>query len=1124
MRRELSLWLFFCMWMGMVGMYAQQETYSLTIDDAPLEVVFEEIRDVTGYKVLFMNSEIDLQKKMSLDLKDVSLEQLLNEVFRNTPVSYEVIGQQVILKTQQDQALSTTSVVANNKTNSDAIQKEVHGTVKDQDGFPLSQVMIKNLSNGQLVFTDFDGLFMAMGAEGEVLEFSYVGLETRRITVDTNDQLEVILKKPINSLDEVVITALGLERFSRSLGYSVTEVEGEEFTRARETNVANSLAGRVAGVNVSNTVTGPAGTTRVLIRGNTSLTGDNQPLYVVDGIPIDNTNQGSAGMWGGVDGGDGIGNLNPDDIESMSVLKGNTAAALYGSRAANGVIIITTTRGNYDHGLTIELNSNYVFEEAINHLDPQRLYGHGLQGRKPQTQQQAWDSGEYSWGALLDGSDVIQFDGNYRPYSDVGSNFDRFYRTGNTFTNTLAFSGGNTQLGYRFAMSNLENESIIPNSGMRRRNFSVNVHGKGMNDRLHLQASGQYILQDVWNNPALADSPQNANYTIWQLPVTINAEDLKGDPDKLGARIDNGHELLPSSSIWFQNPYWATYQQERDYSRNRVIGSVNLEYEINDWVYLRARGGIDQWNRLATSVNPTGTGFAPNGGISESQRRHQETNFDLMLGSRHQFENGWAYDFFIGGNKMKTETRTTQASASNFALPFFHSLSNGLSNSGSSAFLQWGTNSIYGQLEVSYDDWLFFTGSGRNDWFSTLNGRDIFYPSFGLSAVVSEIWDLGTSIDYLKLRGSWAQVGGATRPYVLNQNYALGTAHLGVPQGGLLGDAIAGATINNSELQPLLVTELELGFTMQFFRDRLGIDMAFYNKQTTDDILNATISQTSGYSDVIVNVGKVSNVGIEMLLYGSPIRRNDFSWDVSFNMSYNQSKVISLMDDAVNNEVLVIDRSRSLIAWVQHVEGLPYGQISGFKYLRDANGEIVLDDNGLPLRDLEQGIVPFGSGVHPFVAGIQNNFSYKSWTLGFLIDTKQGGIMHSGTNSQLYRRGVHKNTLIGRESGLGPIPPERVSQYYTHIYNNITEEFIYDAGFVKFRELTLTYDLPSKYLENIFLHKVSASIVGRNLWVIHSEIENVDPESTYHAGNGQGLEFLSLPQTRSYGFNLNLQF
>ncbi|WP_418603308.1 SusC/RagA family TonB-linked outer membrane protein [Hwangdonia sp.] len=1010
----------------------------------------------------------------------------------------------------------------------------ITGTITDKNGAPLpgANVLAKGTSVG--VVSNFDGDYTIKVPDGvTALVVSFIGFAEQEINIDGRTEINITLLESAEGLNEVVVTALGIKRSKRSLAYSITKIDGDDFTENRETNVAYGLAGKVAGVNVTKPASGPGGTARVLIRGNSSLTGNNQPLYVIDGIPIDNTNRGSAGEWGGSDGGDGIGNINPDDIETMSVLKGNSAAALYGSQASNGVILITTKKGKTNQGLQVEVNSNYVFEEAINHLDPQTEYGSGLLGQKPATQAEAWDAGEFSWGAKLDGSSVIQFDGVSRPYSYSGNNFDKFYKTGSTFTNTIALSGGSDNIGYRFSASNMENESIMPNSGLKRQTLSVNMHGKALNDKLSFQTSAQYILQDVRNRPQLADSPWNAHYTVWQLPVTTNILDLRGDPNRLGANAEDathlygstmgqkGYELLPTSSIWMQNPYWAAYQQTNNISKNRLIASSSFQYEVNEWVYVKARGGIDQSDRLTEDVFPTGTGHNLNGGMNQGQYKYKQTNFDIMVGSNHEFDNGIAYDFLAGANKMRLQEDGTYAYGNNFALPFFYSIANGINNGGSSSFAKLGSHSVYGQAEISYNNWLFLTGSARNDWFSVLDGRDIFYPSVGLSAVLSDVLNLPEIFDYAKVRTSWAQVGGVgdISAYSLNQNYGLGRAQLGIPRG-----ALSGSSVRNANLNPLLVTELELGFNVQLLNNRLGVDFSYYDKKTEDDILNAGISYTSGYNSTVVNIGELSNKGVELLLTGTPVVTENFKWDVSFNMSYNKSKVISLVDPENDDERFNIGLSRARHAWVTHIEGKPFGQITGSQYLRDSNGEIALDANGLPQVDTDAGTVAFGTGVHPFNAGLQNSFKYKDWRLSFLIDMRDGAVGHSGTNQQLYRRGVHKNTLVGRETGLGGNPASEIRNYYTKIFNDIAEEFIYDAGFVKLRELSIGYNVPSKFLDKTFIRKASISAVGRNLWLIHSNVDNIDPESSYNASNAQGLDFFAMPQSTTFGFNVNLTF
>ncbi|GAB3654269.1 SusC/RagA family TonB-linked outer membrane protein [Echinicola sediminis] len=997
-------------------------------------------------------------------------------------------------------------------------QTTVKGKVSSDDGEPLPGVNILVKDTGQGSVTNIDGEYEVQASPNGVLVFSFIGYQSQEVPVQNQSIINVTLGQDEQALSEVVVTALGIEREKEALGYSVTELDGRGFTQARETNIANGLAGKVAGVNVSNIASGPAGSSRVVIRGNTSLTQSNQPLYVVDGIPIDNSNLGSAGMWGGRDQGDGIGNINPDDIESMTVLKGNTAAALYGSRASNGVILITTKSGKSKEGLRLEVNSNFVMDKAINRLDTQREYGHGLNGKKPTTLEESLAGGDTAWGGKLDGSSVIQFDGVERPYAYSGDNFERFYDVGHTFTNTIALSGGSDKMGFRFSASDLSNKGIVPNSGMDRNNFTLNAQGK-VNEKLTFQASGSYIIQNVKNPPAQGDLVSNVNYTVWSLAPNINVLDLKGDPNRLGARPDNGFEFLPAQTVWFENPYYSAYQKNNESERTRTLGSFSLNYDFTDWLFIKGRAGIDQWNRSNVNLRPYGSAQSPEGYIEQSQTKHKEINSDIMLGSNKMFDNGLEYNVLVGAASMRQERYSNSTNGYEFAIPFFDNLSNTIRRTGGADFYKKGINSAYGLAEISYKTALFLTATGRKDWFSTLNGRGIFYPSLSTSAVLSELLKMPGFMDYFKLRAAWAQVGGDTSPYVLNQTYGLGLPHNGVAQGG-----IAQGFVANAQLKPLLATEVEFGFDAQFFDSRLGIDFTLYQRKTEDDILPATISKTSGYSSAQINVGEVINKGFELLITGALVNKADFSWNTSLNMGYNKSEVLSLIDPEVEGERLQLDQNRAQTAYVHNIEGLPYGQVTGWMYLRDASGNIVHNAAGLPMRDEAAGIVPFGSGVHPFTGGLSNNFTYKNFNLGFLVDYKMGAVIFSGTNSWLYRRGMHKNTLVGRENGIGDVPASEMSAYYNEIRNKIAEQFIYDADFVKLREVTFGYQLPSTFLSKLKVRSAKISLVGRNLLLLHSKVENIDPESTYNEGNAQGMDFFQLPQSRSYGVNLNLSF
>lgn len=1012
-------------------------------------------------------------------------------------------------------------------------QRTITGTLVSADGEPLIGANVLEVGTTNGVSTDLDGNYSIAVQDNASLEFSYTGYVSQVRKVGVSNVLNCTLEEGV-ALGEVVVTALGIERQKKALGYSVTEVGGEDFTEAREVNIANALSGKIAGVNVSNIASGPAGSSRVIIRGNSSLTGNNQPLYVVDGIPIDNANLGAAGMWGGSDGGDGISSVNPDDIETISVLKGNTAAALYGSRASNGVILITTKSGSKREGVGIDLSSNFTFERIIDTYDFQTEYGAGNRGAKPSTEAEALEFGLSAWGDRLDGSSVVQFDGVSRPYSATGDNLDTYYRTGGTWTNSMSLYGGNDSYNFRFGITNLQNEGIVPNSGVDRNTFTSKVSGRFFN-RLSASISGSYSSEDVQNRPRLSDAPGNANYIVANLPPNINVGDMAG-PNGNGTN-EEGVELETDNSVFVTNPYFAAHRFETDDTRNRLIGNVTLRYDFTDWLYLQGRIGIDQYTSRRRNLTPYGTGYSPLGQLSELERRFTEVNKDFLLGVDKKFGT-FGFNAFVGGNQMAQERETIGGGGNQFSIPFLETLSNLANQSISYSISEKAINSFYGSVEVSFRDYLFVTATARQDWFSTLSniaidGEDnsILYPSVGASFIFSDAMQLPSWFTFGKIRGSWAQVGGDTDPYNLALTYGLvGQGHLGNPLG-----RIAQGRIPNANLIPLSNTEIEIGFDLRFLNNRLGIDFAYYDRQTEDDILNASVSATSGYGSQVVNVGQLSNKGIELLITASPVRKPNFQWDVSLNLAKNDSNVESLLDPdndekAGTNEAenIRVAEARSRNAYIHHLEGYPYSAIMGFQYARDASGAIMLDDNGLPMQG-DFGVL--GIGVHDITAGLNNTLTYKGLSLSFLLDMKTGGDIYSGTNRTAYGSGLHKNTLEGRETGnitladggTTKLDPADVQDYWGRL-TSITEEFVYDASFIKLRQMTLSYRLPKSLVENSPFSAISISLVGRNLGLLSSKVDNIDPEATYNNANGQGLEWFGVPQTRTFGFDLNISF
>ena len=1002
-----------------------------------------------------------------------------------------------------------------------AQERTITGTVTSaEDGLSLPgvNVVVKGTSIGTM--TNASGQYtIAVLSDAQSLEFSFVGMQTQEIVVGSSSVIDVVLQVSAEELEQVVVTALGIRKSEKSLGYSVSEVAGDNFVQAREMNIANSLVGRVAGVNVSKQNTGPAGSSRVVIRGNTSITGNNQPLYVVDGVPIDNQNLGLAGMWGGSDKGDGISSLNPDDIESLSVLKGGSAAALYGSRASNGVILITTKSGKKAKGISIEINSNYVFDQAVSYLDYQTEYGQGTNGVKPTNLAEASQSGygncnlhTQSFGGKMDGSSVIQFDGVSRPYSYAGDPMGQFYRTGSTFTNTVSILGGGENANFRVSASDLSNIGVIPNSDMRKNTFNVNTNFKL--GKVSGSVTGTYVLEDVNNFPKIADAPRNSNHVLRWWPTSVPVNVAEGDPDKLGADPVTGMELLPSYNTWGGNPYWAAYQSVNDRTKDRMLGNIRLRYDPTDWLFIQGRIGMDRYNTTLTDITPTGQGYRPTGQMALQFRQFNQTNNELIVGLDKALDMGLGINAMVGGNMMENVMDYRAQNGNDFAIPFFHSIQNTVNKSHSVSQVNEGINSVFYSAELSYNS-IYLTTTGRQDWFSTLDGASVFYPSVSLSALVSDLIEM--PVDFLKVRGAWSQVGGATTPYATSFSYRLGNPHLGTAQG-----YITGSSVPNTELVPLLATEIEFGVDVRFLEGRLGIDLAYYDRKTEDDILRISLTQATGFTSTSVNIGEVTNKGIELLITGEIIKHNEFGWSTSLNFANNKSEVVELTDPEIDDQQMKTSESRTRCHYIYQIEGLPYGQIMAHDYARDASGNITLDANGLPERGE---LMPWGSGVAPTTGGWLNNFRYKNFVADLLIDYQFGGYMASGTSMGAYATGLHKETLVGRDVGIGSVSHEDLHLYYERISASIGGETVYESDFIKLRQMSVGYNFPKAMLDKMKVFKgLTLSFVARNLWIIHKKTPNIDPEANYANGNFQGLEFGGYPSIRSFGFNLNAKF
>ena len=1055
-------------------------------------------------------------------------------------------------------------------------KRTVTGKISDANGKPLPfvNVTIKGSSGGTT--SNSDGVYSIAVSQGSnTLVFSFVGYKLNEINVSNRTTVDVTMQEDAGELGGVVVTALGIERKSKALQYSITQVSGENLTQAREINVGNALEGRVAGVNVSKTASGPGGSTRVVIRGAKTLGSTlNQPLYVVDGVPIDNSNQGQAGIWGGADQGDALNSINPDDIASISVLKGASAAALYGSRAANGVILITTKKGTGRKGLGIEFNSNYVVETVQNLTDFQHTNGNGgLVGttlenqvaKKAESIDEHWNNWwtGNGWGPRLDGSDVVQFDGVTRPYSYKGDNWDRFYETGHALTNTIALSGGSETQNFRLSLADLRSDGVFPNSGFDRTNITLSTNSK-FGKKLTVTARVLYSNEKTKNRPNLSDAPGNADLSLFYVPNDVDVRDMIGDPNKPGAvpsiemqqekgitifdQKAPGEEFQTSYDLWTQNPWWAAYQFKNNDVRDRVIANGEARYDITDFLYVVGQAGMDWYTLRNTRLTPQGTGYDRGGSMSESETRVRELNFQYRVGFNKTF-NQFGVDAFVGGNLMRRTNEFMGQNGTGFNTPFLAAISNATLHDYSYGYGKRGINSLFGSLELSYNNYLFITGTARKDWFSVLNPakNSIVYPSIGGSFVFTDAFKaLPKWLSYGKLRGSWAQVGNteSVGPYQTVVTYGANSAHVGSPLGGLS----SGNNLPNPDLVPFTSTEMEYGLEARFFNNRLGIDVTYYDQKTTDDILDALISQASGFGTTSVNVGKLTNKGWEFLLTVTPIRSSAVTWDISLNFAKNKSNVVSLIN---GQSELVVDpytaEPRTRTAIIKQIVGQPYNVITGLTQLKDpSTGLLVYDSSGAPITDGTYQTI--GYGVPDWTGGLNNSITWKNLNLSFLIDFKSGGDIYSGTNVRMTEAGFTKQTLLGRE-GEAPLTvngvvqtgtnadgkpiyspftktlaPGEAANYWNQLGERAEENFVYDASFIKLRSVTLGYTFPSRLFTKTPIRGLMLSLVGRNLAILHKNVPNVDPESSYQSGNNQGLDYFGMPATRTYGINLRATF
>jgi TonB-linked SusC/RagA family outer membrane protein len=1031
-------------------------------------------------------------------------------------------------------------------------QSRITGRVTgEKDGQPLPgvSILVKGSTTGTTTSTA--GTFELSAAPTSTLVFSFIGYTTKEVAVNNQSVINVTLSESSTALDELVVTALGIRKESKKLGYATSTVSSEEITVNRTPNFINTLQGKIAGVNITSLGTGPGGSSKIRIRGQSSFSGQNSPLIVVNGVPIDNTNFGtnpgnqasdnSIGVRGGgntSDGGDGLSSINPDDIESMTVLKGATAAALYGSRAKDGVIMVTTkTRGD-SRGIGVSYNSNFTVDTPLDFTDYQYQYGQGEGGVRPTSPNPT--SGQWSFGEKFQpGMTQVLFDGVTVPYEPVNNRIRTFFRDGTNFNNTVSLSSASDKGGFNLSLANMSNKGIVPNNSFNRNTVNLGF-SYDLSKKLSTSGNINYSNEYNKNPPVIAEQDNSIPTSIYNLANSMPLSLMKEK-----ALDANGNEFVYSRFRNRTNPYFTLDKQFQNIRRDRIFGNVAIRYNLLPWMYVQGRIGQDYWSRDQDYNNfPTGHASRPpapegfvNGLYTQESRRFRETNSDILIGANRTFGD-FGLDVTAGGNRMYRRSDLNSVQATDFVVRDLYTVMNSRVKDPIYGLSERAVNSVYGSAELSFRNYLYLNVTARNDWFSTLApaNRSILYPSVSASYVFSQAFEnIPNWLSFGKLRAAYAEVGSDTdvSPYSNSLFYGINANLFPTPSGALQPVGfISGNTVPNANLKPMRTSEKEVGLELKLFKNRVGIDFSLYEKITSDQIVSAQISDASGFTNTLINSGRSRNRGVELLLNLVPVETTNFQWNLTLNGSYNQTMVLSLLSDNPGERITV--GTHVFNGELRQVVGQPMAQLYGFGYRRDSQGRKIFGANGIPLRSTD--LMSFGSAIPIWVGGITNSFTYRGINLSFLIDFKLGHNMMSGTNFNATRHGLHKMTLEGREGGVvgegvnergEPNTARAAVQPYWEVVRSLAlvEPIVYNAGFWKFRQLTAGYDF-TRYLPATFPVKgLRLSFVANNVFLLKKWVPNIDPESFgYGSDNIVGLEATGLPTTRSMGFNLNVKF
>jgi TonB-linked SusC/RagA family outer membrane protein len=1003
-------------------------------------------------------------------------------------------------------------------------QVSVRGTVTSSDGEPIIGANVIELGSNNGTATDLDGNYQLKVGPNAILEFTYTGYVSQKFTVGVQTIINVTLEEGV-SLSEMVVTALGISREKKSLTYAAQTIQGGQLTQVRDANFVNTLQGKVAGLVVTNASSGVGGATRVILRGNRSIQSSNNALFVVDGVPVDNSTPGQVGNdFGGYNGSDGVANINPDDIESINVLKGAAASVLYGSRAANGVVLITTKKGSAG-AISVDVNSGAQFDAPLTLPNLQNEYGQGNGGV-------FGARASASWGPKMNNQPLTDWTGKSQNMVPQPNNVSGFFQIGTSFNNSVGIKGGSEKVQSYFSFTNNQVSGIVPGNTLDRNTINLRISAN-LSKKFSTDAKVTYVNQ-MLNNKLRSGEESSEVMNLYKTPRSIRNKDMQNYQSEAGVPT-----YWTSSSV-YMNPYWTINRTSADEERTRTTSLVSATYHINDDMKILARVSLDQYtDRGENTFYDNTLLFAWLGGTFQKYfRQVKERNSELLLIGNKKINSKVKLSYSFGIADVARQSDFTQTSANGLLVPNKFDLGFARNLAVGTGFVERDLQSVFGSVQVSLNDYLYFDVTARNDWSSTLPApHSYFYPSLGLTTVLSDIIELPNFINFAKLRGSYTRVGNDAAPYLLTQTYSFS-------QGGTGGFINRDGTQAIGDLQPELTTSLEFGFDGRFFDNRLGLDVTFYKTNSVNQLLSLPLAPASGFSNQYINAGNIENAGVELTLTGSPIKKNDFTWDVTLNYARNVNAIVSLHPD-IKQTLLSSGYGRT--AGVLVKEGGAYGDLYTEGWARTPSGQFIMDGAGKPVVSSSQEFL--GNFNPKFTLGLNNAFSIGKISLNVLVDARIGGVMTSGSDASLAFDGSSAYTTAYREGGwvipgvtlsnneyIPNTTPVNAETFWTTVSNgrySWGQVFTYDATNVRIREAAVGYDFN---INSQYVKRAKLSIVARNLFFLAKgnaivDIPGIptrkmwfDPDVNLGAGNYQGVEYGTLPSARSIGLNLSLSF